>query len=74
MAYSTYQRGLCQHCGYPRAMCRSDEYSWDVETDTCQAKAALDTHREQSKNPGPGEVLYVVQEKNTTGYGANPFL
>lgn len=51
-------------------MCRSDEHSWEVETDTCQAKAALDQWHEQNKKPGAGELVYVAREENTTNYGA----
>lgn len=73
LAFSTYQRGLCGHCGYPKYMCRSDGYSWEVETDTCQAKAALDMFQEQNKKPSHGEIRYVIREENTTNYAANPF-
>lgn len=54
-------------------MCRSDEYSWEVGTDTCQAKAALDMYQEQNKKSAHGEIRYVIREENTTNYGANPF-
>ena len=55
-------------------MCRSDEHAWEVSSDTCHAKAALDQYREQNKKPAAGELLYVHREELATAYGANPFL
>ena len=73
LAYSTYQRGLCEQCGYPKAMCRSDDYEWSTDTSICHAKEALENAQEPGKKPAPGELVYVLVEENTTNYGANPF-
>lgn len=54
-----YEAMLCGECGHPVSVCRDPAASFDVHEDTCQARAAIDEHRQATakQDPEPGLVL-----------------
>ncbi|KUG58984.1 hypothetical protein [Nesterenkonia jeotgali] len=53
MAHTMHQRSLCPQCGYPKAVCRSEE-RFEAQREVCHASAVVEAQRaEAQKNDVP---------------------
>lgn len=65
--YSLYQASLCHACGRPLVECRDSDNEFDVETDVCNASAAIEEWRAgEGKDAPAGTIPYPVLSDGRT--------